>query len=43
MEDITKLVTVTFNCILFNKTKNMNALKASCTDNVRRIKKFKSN
>ena len=38
-----KLATVTSNCILSNKTKNMNVLKASCTDNVRKIKKLKSN
>ena len=38
-----KLATVTSNCILSNKTKNMNALKASCTDNVRKFKKLKSN
>ena len=38
-----KLATVTSNCILSNKTKNMNALRASCSDNVRKIKKLKSN
>ena len=37
-----KQVTVTSNCILSNKTKNMNALRASCSDNVRKIKKLKS-
>ena len=35
-----KLATVTSKFILSNKTKNMNALKPWCTDNVRKIKKI---
>ena len=38
-----KLVTSTSNCLLSNKTKNMNALQATYTDNVRKLKKLKSN
>ena len=38
-----KLVTVTSTCILSNNTKNMNALRASSSDNVREMKKLKTN
>ena len=40
---IRKFITSTSNCLLSNKTKNMNALQASYTDNVRKLKKLKSN
>ena len=40
---IRKLITSTSNCLLSNKTKNMNELQASYTDNVKKLKKLKSN